>query len=360
MQRLRDNAKDNTRETVPEVLWDYTTRRILAAEFLEGETVLAYLRALERGDTAMLDRLDAAGLDSHEVASNIIDNFLGDVFRHGMYHADLHPANLMILPGNVVGYIDFGITGTISRYSRQNLVALTLAYTRGDLKGMCDAFFSVSAMDVNSDAERFQEGLKRAAETWYEKEGKERRLRKNFTLVMLDMLHLSRRTGIWPERDVIKYIRSAIAIDGLITRFAPTFGVGRHLEMVCDRYLRWQARHALFAYSALASFVAATSNMVHDGPLRLGRFFQRTATGQMSAWADVDRTYEPSDRSLQRRTMQLAAIIFMVSSIIVFTGVQVRLGANLFTVETVFLACAAITLLQTIRRLKKEGRINHA
>jgi len=360
MQRLRDNAKDNTRETVPEVLWDYTTRRILAAEFLEGETVLAYLRALERGDTAMLDRLDADGLDSHEVASNIIDNFLGDVFRHGMYHADLHPANLMILPENVVGYIDFGITGTISRYSRQNLVALTLAYTRGDLKGMCDAFFSVSAMDINSDAERFQEGLKRAAETWYETEGKERRLRKNFTLVMLDMLQLSRRTGIWPERDVIKYIRSAIAIDGLITRFAPTFDVGRHLEMVCDRYLRWQVRHALFDYSALVSFVGATSNMVHDGPLRLGRFFQRTATGQMSAWADVEGAHGPSDRSLQRKSTQLAAIIFIVSSIIAFTGVQVRLGVNLFTVETVFLACAAITLLQTIRRLKKEGRINHA
>src|SRR6516225_1161550 len=158
MQRLRDNAKDNTRETVPEVLWDYTTRRILAAEFLEGETVLAYLRALEGGDTTTLDRLDTAGFDSHEVASNIIDNFLGDVFRHGMYHADLHPANLMTLPENVVGYIDFGITGTISRYSRQNLVALTLAYTRGDLKGMCDAFFSVSAMDVNSDAEGFYDG----------------------------------------------------------------------------------------------------------------------------------------------------------------------------------------------------------
>ena len=47
---------------------------------------------------------------------------------------------------------------------------------------------------------------------------------------MLDFLTLSRKAGIGPERDVIKYIRSAIAADGLITRFAPSFSVGHHLE----------------------------------------------------------------------------------------------------------------------------------
>jgi len=56
-----------------------------------------------------------------KLARYIIDNFLGDAFQHGVFHADLHPANLRFLPGNVVGYVDFGITGVISRYSRQIL-----------------------------------------------------------------------------------------------------------------------------------------------------------------------------------------------------------------------------------------------
>ena len=45
MEQLRRNARDNSRERVPEVFWEYTTRRLLVTEFLEGETVLAYLRA---------------------------------------------------------------------------------------------------------------------------------------------------------------------------------------------------------------------------------------------------------------------------------------------------------------------------
>ncbi|MCA1635107.1 MAG: hypothetical protein LC802_15805, partial [Acidobacteria bacterium] len=194
MDRLRRNARDNAQERVPEVLWQFTTRRTLVSEFFEGETLLAYLRALERGDQNVFERLRASGFEPDRMARHIIDNFLGDVFRHGMFHADLHPANLMILPDNTVGYIDFGITGTISQYSRQNLVALTLAYTRGDLEGMCEAFFRISVFDSETSGARFRAGLKVFAETWYEAAGRERRLRKNFTLVMLDMLRLSRRT----------------------------------------------------------------------------------------------------------------------------------------------------------------------
>src|SRR5205085_2153452 len=145
---------------VPFVLGEYTTRRVLVVEFLDGVTLLDHLRALSRQDPAHQARLGAMGFDPDSLARNVIDNCLGDVFRFGVFHADLHPANLMILPGNVIGYIDFGITGVISRYSRQNLIALTLAYTRGDLEGMCEAFFRISVLDSETSAAPFRERLK--------------------------------------------------------------------------------------------------------------------------------------------------------------------------------------------------------
>lgn len=40
----------------------------------------------------------------------------------------------MILPGNAVGYLDVGITGVLSSYSRRHLVAMTMATSRGDLE----------------------------------------------------------------------------------------------------------------------------------------------------------------------------------------------------------------------------------
>jgi ubiquinone biosynthesis protein len=277
MRQLRENARANPNERVPQLLEEFVTRRTLVMEFLPGTTVLAYLRAIEHGNVPLLRRLDAEGFESSKVAERIIDNFLGDVFKYGLFHADLHPANLMILPGNVVGYVDFGITGCISAYSRQNLIALTLAYTSGDLRGMCDAFFHVSAMDSGTSAARFHQGLARDAGEWYEKHGRGVRLRKNFTLVMLDMLRLSRESGVWPERDVIKYIRSAIAIDGLITRFAPAFDLGRHLRRTCDRYLKWHIRRSLLTMNTLIGWTASTVHLTRDGGLRIFSALQRAS-----------------------------------------------------------------------------------
>jgi ubiquinone biosynthesis protein len=308
---------------------------------------------MEANDELMLHRLKSSGFAAHQVARYIIDNFLGDAFQHGIFHADLHPANLMILPGNIVGYVDFGITGVISRYSRQNLIALTLAYTRGDLDGMCEAFFKVSAIDGNSDAERFRNGLKRLADGWYETSGKQRRLRKNFTLVMLDMLRLSRATSIWPERDVIKYIRSSIAIDGLITRFAPGFDVGHHLEAVCNSYLKWQVRKSLLAYNTIIGWATSSEHMARDGAFRAASFLRRIATGEMPISTEVSAPGRRGDIGLRRRTVQLGAVVFAVSLIVVLTGERVQLGVNLFTAEVVLIASAGMSLLLTIRRLSE-------
>jgi len=349
MQRLGNNARTSAQERVPEVLWQYTTRRVLVAEFFEGVTVLQYLRALDAGDELMFHRLKVSGFEPNRFACNIIDNFLSDAYRHGMFHADLHPANLMILPDNVVGYIDFGITGVLSHHSRRNLVALTHAYTRGDIDGMCESFFRCSAMGSNADVEGFRDGLSRLAGEWYGMKGGERLLVKNFTLVMLDMLKLSRKTDIWPERDVIKYIRSAIAIDGLITRCAPGFNVGRHLEMVCDRYLKWDARRALFSYGALVDWSNSGSHLARDGAFRAASFIRRIAAGELPVRTEIEQSRWESDDTLRLRAMLLGGIVLVVSLLITATKEPLQFGMNLFTAETLLVAAAVFLCLQSLR-----------
>jgi ubiquinone biosynthesis protein len=350
MEHTRRHAGDNAKEHVPAVFWEYTANRILTIEFLEGVTVLDYLRALAAGDELMQQRLHTMGFEPNEFASNIIENFLADAFRHGMFHADLHPANLMICRENTVGYIDFGITGVLSPYLRRHLVTLTLAYARGDLDGMCASFFKVSARDANSDVEGFRSGLSMLAGDWYIMQGKVRHLRKNITLVMLDLLKLSRQTGIWPERDVIKYIRSTVAIDGLITRFAPAFDVGKYLETICDRYLKWQGRQELFAFDTLVDWSSSSGHLIRDGALRAITFLDRVAAGEVLGHAALGTTGEARDAE-QRGTVQIAAAVFALAALMTVTGEVGQFGVNLYTAELVLMAAAVIMLLQRIRRL---------
>jgi predicted unusual protein kinase regulating ubiquinone biosynthesis (AarF/ABC1/UbiB family) len=348
--RLRRNAADNPDERVPEVFWDLTTRRTLVVEFMHGTTVLDYLRAVSADDQWTIYKLRADGFDPNRFARHIIDNFLGDAFRYGVFHADLHPANLLILPNDVVGYVDFGITGVLSRYSRRYLLAMSLAYTRADVNGLADAFFKLTSREPDADPERFRTELFETSQEWYEGEGTETIFKKNFTLVMLDMLTLSRKSGIRPERDVIKYIRSAIAADGLITRFAPGFNVGRYLEEVCQQWMTWEARHVTLRYDTLIGVAASSAHLAEDGLTRAASVLRRVTEGDSLARVDISTTARRGDR-LRRRTLRVAGVAVAFTALFELTGAQPRLGVNLFTVEAVLIVVALVALGDSVRRL---------
>ena len=283
MQQMRQNSKHNDNERIPGIVYRLTKKRILVIEFLDGVTLLDHMRKSNSKDRVHDAFLQDIDFDADEFAINIIDNFLGDSFNHGVFHSDLHPANLMILGKesrknqNSVGYLDFGIVGVISPFSRKNLVSITLAYARRDLESLCESFFEVSSMTKESRPDLFRTGIQELAQRWYQGSEDDPKLKTTTTIVMLDMLKLSRKAKIWPQRDVIKYIRSAIAIDGLIRQFAPQFDVGTHLANSCKRHLASHARQQMFSHDSLINWASSTTELAKTGAFRVGALFQSLA-----------------------------------------------------------------------------------
>lgn len=348
--RLRRNAADNPVERVPAVFWDLTTRRTLVMEYMPGVTALAHLRAMESGRGVATREPRTADFDRDRFARHIIHNFVGDVFRHGLFHADLHPANLLVLPGEVVGYVDFGITGVLSGYSRRHLVALTLACTRADVEGMADAFFRLAASNADSDLALFRTSLAEAARDWYEGEGSELVLKKNFTLVMLDMLILCRKAGILPERDVIKYIRSAVAADGLITRLAPGFNVVRCLEDACQELVMWELQRTLRSRDIFNTVLESSRHLMENGAARAATVLQRIVEGDVTADLDIT-TGVDRDARLRRKTLRLAGVVVALTALLDVTAGPARFGVNIVTAEAILAGAALLALVNSIRRL---------
>ena len=353
-ERLRRNAAGNPYERVPCVFWELTTRRTLVMEFMPGITVLEYLRAANAGDLAAVGRIRAYGLDPDAFARHIVDNFLGDAFRYGVFHADLHPANLLLQPGDVVAYVDFGITGVLSQYSRRHLVAMTLAYTRADITGLTDLFFKLTRSDADSDPVLFRTLMAEVSVEWYGDEGADATFRKNFTLVMLDMLTVCRKARIWPERDMVKYIRSAVAADGLITRLAPGFNVGRYLETECQRLVAAEMRRDALSRDQLGALMSSTVRLISTGTARAATVLQRLADGEMVARVDVTATVD-ADARHRRRTLRLAGLVVAFTALIELTTGAATIGINMFTAEAVLAGGALIMLVASLRKLVGGG-----
>ena len=65
---------------------------------------------------------------------NLDWNMLNEVYVFGYFHADLHPANLFVLPGDAIGYVDFGIVGQLPQEVRDSLTRYSWLLFRGDIE----------------------------------------------------------------------------------------------------------------------------------------------------------------------------------------------------------------------------------
>jgi len=348
MKLLRENSRSNPAEYVPDILVEYCTSRILVVEFLEGVTLLDHIRQRDLATSEAPVASPGRSFNANIFAENIINNFLGDAFSAGAFHADLHPANLIVLDDNCVGYVDFGITGIISQYSRQNLVAMTLAYARKELDTMCDRFFDVSSMNEDSDPDAFREGVKELSENWYKNIHGESRLQITTTTVMMDMLTLSRQTRILPQRDVVLYIRASIAIDGLIRQFAPGFDVAHHLALACRRYLTNQARKMLLSHQNFVNWSRAGTALMHSGLFRMTSLLERISQQKPKPPYGRNQTRQSHRPTIRRRIVVLCLfIVFLFYQLTHSPGED--LGVNLYTAQ-IATACYAIwSLFQPMR-----------
>src|SRR6185369_11606451 len=75
----------------------------------------------------------AAGVDREEVARRGANLYMQMIFTHGFFHADPHPGNIVLLPGNVIGLIDFGMVGRIDERLREQIEDMLMAIVQHDV-----------------------------------------------------------------------------------------------------------------------------------------------------------------------------------------------------------------------------------
>ena len=118
--RFRHDFRDDAIVQVPRVVWPGTTRRVLTSEWVEGWR-LSELGPAER-----------SGIDARALAEHGARAFLRQVLQLGRFHADLHPANLLVTPQGRICYLDFGIVGHAPPAQRHAIARLLAATAYGD------------------------------------------------------------------------------------------------------------------------------------------------------------------------------------------------------------------------------------
>lgn len=122
------NFKDDSRIFVPSVFWDYTTRRMITMERIEGVKITD------------IEKLKETGIDPVEICRSGGDMVFLMVFEHGFFHADPHPGNLFITPDGRIAPVDYGMVGVLSDSQLSELGDILTSVVAGDAESVVYTF----------------------------------------------------------------------------------------------------------------------------------------------------------------------------------------------------------------------------
>jgi ubiquinone biosynthesis protein len=148
-ERFQQNFAKERFLYVPKVYWDYSTSKVI---------VLERIRGIKIDD---IHAIEAAGYDRSHLANHAARFILREVLEDGFFHADPHPGNLMVLPGEVIGVVDFGTMGRLDSSDRMNLARLFIVLVQMDAEGIVEQLLRMGIADYQVDRMSLQRDLRR-------------------------------------------------------------------------------------------------------------------------------------------------------------------------------------------------------
>lgn len=175
--RFRDNFAGEPHLYIPRVYWEYSSQRVLVLERIHG---------IKIDD---LHALTEAGYDRHRIALHSARVIIKEVLEDGFFHADPHPGNYNVLPGEVIGAMDFGMVGYLRDRDRIDLIRLYLVSVALDADGIVDQLIQMGAARADVDRTGLARDISRLLNKYYALPLKDIRAREVIEEIMPLVFH---------------------------------------------------------------------------------------------------------------------------------------------------------------------------
>ncbi len=138
------NFADDPRVHFPIAYPEYSSKRVLTMERLEGYSI------------AKRERMIADGVDPKAFAQLFAGTMLSMVFRDGFYHADPHPGNIFVLGGGRLGMLDCGKVGRVDERTQDDFIGIVTAFLSGDVDALTDELIQLCEVPLDFDRSAYR------------------------------------------------------------------------------------------------------------------------------------------------------------------------------------------------------------
>ena len=202
--RVRISFQDDPGIVIPTVHWSHTSRRVLTLDFIDG------IRP------AAPTELRAGGLDPELVLDVGLRAMFQQIFDHGLFHADPHPGNLRLLPGNRVSFLDFGMFGRVGPAEQRRLALVLWALIEGDGHGLATQLLRVASLRPGAAPEAFSAQVVDELDQYVDDDGT-----KSIAGLLVGQLGAGAAHGIVFPRGLMLLARALVNLEATAAIMAP-------------------------------------------------------------------------------------------------------------------------------------------
>jgi len=203
--KLHGNFKDSEALYVPEIHWEFTRKKVLVMERIQGIPV---------GDISTLREHNA---DFKLLAERGVEIFFTQVFRDNFFHADMHPGNIFVeLPAKYIA-VDFGIMGTLTEFDQRYLAENLLGFFNRDYRRVAEAHINSGWVPAHTSIEEFESAIRSVCEPIFDKPLKD----ISFGLLLLRLFQTARRFDMEVQPQLVLLQKTLLNIEGLGRQLYP-------------------------------------------------------------------------------------------------------------------------------------------
>ncbi len=220
--RFKSNFSSNDRVHIPKVYWDYTTEALLAMELIEGVKI------------SDISALEQQGIDLKTLAHDGAQAFMAQIIEYGLFHADPHPGNLLVLPDGRLCFLDLGMVGLIDDELKQQLGTLVLSIFNKDSEELASLLVASrpGARDIDKPA------LKRDLATFIEDYYYLPLKQIDSYRFITEFLTIIRSHKIKFPSDLILLAKALITVEGIGRELDPDFNLIEEVRPGVEKLIR--------------------------------------------------------------------------------------------------------------------------
>ncbi|HXT87892.1 MAG TPA: AarF/UbiB family protein, partial [Trebonia sp.] len=286
-------AARNEGVRVPVPYEPYCGERVLVMQFFDGRPLLTGAAALPAEERQAL-------------ASALLDSLLGQVMLDGIFHADPHPGNILLLGDGHPGLLDWGSVGRIDAGLRGGLQRLLLALDRGDPIMVTDSLLDVVNRPAELDEPRLERALGRFLARYFAA-GVTPDMR-----MFTDLFRVVTDFGLSVPAELAAVFRALATIEGTLTQLAPGFDIVNEARRFGGQQLAAQLSPEAIRKTATDE-LAALLPQLRRFPRRLDRIGGALEDGRLTL--NVRLLADPSDRRYLTGLVHQVLLTFLAAAI---------------------------------------------